>query len=318
MADIGDKSAHEPVEIVQVSWTTHSSLLRQLRRQVFVKEQGVSEEDEWDDLDQDAVHFLALTPAGTAVATARLLRKGKLTRMAVARDFRNLGLGARVLEQVLQSASQLGIQTLRLDAQLSAQGFYERQGFLPEGDVFLDAGIEHVAMYRHLASPEEDVRSGAVFRFGQPSEALRLMRSYTRGARSTLDILSYRLVPSVFCDEELLEGISNIARASPRSKIRILVRDTRPLHGAGHALVNLALRLPSRITLRKMTDDIPVSDVGFYCVDRAHLVYFASEANFSGFARYQARAESRQRLAEFEHWWNYASEDDPNLRSLAL
>ena len=126
--------------------TTDIATCRTLRRTVFIEEQGVSEADEVDDLDGQAIHILA-TQDGVPVGSARLLtygNTGKVGRVCVVQTARGTGLGAALMQAVVtQFRSMPGIEYVKLGAQLHALSFYERLGFTPYGDVFLDAGIEH-------------------------------------------------------------------------------------------------------------------------------------------------------------------------------
>jgi predicted GNAT family N-acyltransferase len=124
-----------------------------LREEVFCGEQGVSLAEERDGRDADALHLVAVDD-GTVVATCRLLVEGttvKLGRMAVARSRRGLGLARQLLTEADASTRALGAERIVLAAQLSAQALYERAGYAAYGDVFLDAGIEHVMMAKTLA-----------------------------------------------------------------------------------------------------------------------------------------------------------------------
>jgi predicted GNAT family N-acyltransferase len=123
-----------------------------LRHEVFCVEQGVSRADERDGRDADAVHLVAVED-GVVIATCRLLIEGttvKLGRMAVARSRRGLGLARALLTEADARARALEAERIVLAAQLGAQTLYERAGYEPYGEVFLDAGIEHVMMARAL------------------------------------------------------------------------------------------------------------------------------------------------------------------------
>jgi predicted GNAT family N-acyltransferase len=124
-----------------------------LRHEVFCVEQGVSLDDERDGRDADAVH-LVVVEDGVVIGTCRLMVEGttvKLGRMAVARSRRGLGLARALLGEADARARALGGERIVLGAQLGAQPLYERAGYEPYGEVFLDAGIEHVMMGRTLA-----------------------------------------------------------------------------------------------------------------------------------------------------------------------
>ena len=126
-----------------------------LRHEVFVVEQGVPADVERDVLDATADHVLARDGAGRAVATGRLVRvdagTGKIGRMAVARDVRGQGAGAAVLAELERVAAERGLESIVLHAQTSARGFYDRKGYVAEGPLFEEAGLEHVTMRKRLA-----------------------------------------------------------------------------------------------------------------------------------------------------------------------
>ncbi|NRB03580.1 MAG: GNAT family N-acetyltransferase [Rhodobacteraceae bacterium] len=117
-----------------------------IRRIVFIEEQGVSEADEVDGLDDQAVQFLA-TDNGQPVGTARMLIKGgdaKVGRVAVLKERRGIGLGAALIRATVSYAAQTpGVNRVVLGAQTHAIGFYEQLGFSAFGPVYDDAGIPH-------------------------------------------------------------------------------------------------------------------------------------------------------------------------------
>ena len=123
-----------------------------LRYEVFCVEQGVSLAEERDGRDGDAVQLVVVAD-GEVVGTCRLLTEGsevKLGRMAVAAGHRGRGLAAELLVEAEAQARALRAQRIALAAQLGARALYERAGYAPYGDVFLDAGIEHVMMGKAL------------------------------------------------------------------------------------------------------------------------------------------------------------------------
>ncbi len=129
-----------------IAQTRDIAACRALRRAVFIEEQGVSEADEVDDLDDVAVHLLA-TRDGQPVGTARLLVHGdtvKVGRVCVLAEARGLGLGAALMQAAAEVARGLpGVTQAKLGAQVHALGFYERLGYVAYGPEFLDAGIAH-------------------------------------------------------------------------------------------------------------------------------------------------------------------------------
>jgi predicted GNAT family N-acyltransferase len=124
-----------------------------LREEVFVGEQGVSLAEERDGRDEEALHIVVVDD-GVVVATCRLLVEGttvNLGRMAVARTRRGLGLARALITEAEARARALGAERMVLAAQLNAQALYDRAGYDAYGDVFLDAGIEHVMMSKALS-----------------------------------------------------------------------------------------------------------------------------------------------------------------------
>ena len=133
-------------EVRLTTWAAGRSRLAAVRRAVFIEEQCMPESLEWDDHDAVSVHALAADAAGHPVGTARLLPDGRIGRMAVIAAWRGRGVGRALLEAMVREARRRGHLGCRLDAQVTAIGFYERAGFVAHGPVFDDAGIPHRAM----------------------------------------------------------------------------------------------------------------------------------------------------------------------------
>jgi predicted GNAT family N-acyltransferase len=136
------------VQVKRVSSENELAKALAIRLRVFVREQGVPEEIEWDDDDRRAIHFLALV-SGKAVGTARLvMRRGgaKIGRMAVLKSYRRKGIGKKLLKRSIETANRRGAQKIYLHAQVPVIGFYETRGFRCVGPVFKEAGISHRKM----------------------------------------------------------------------------------------------------------------------------------------------------------------------------
>ena len=142
------------LEIIKTDWAHHASSLTEIRHEVFVEEQHVPIELELDEDDLSADHFLVLhkdiSGEQVPIATARLLKNGHIGRMAVLAPYRNLSVGRQLLDFVIKSAQDNGLESLFLYAQLSAVGFYEKAGFAQQGNIFMDAGIKHIKMHKNL------------------------------------------------------------------------------------------------------------------------------------------------------------------------
>ena len=131
-------------------WTRLADRSRPIRQQVFMREQGVPQELEWDEFDPDSRHALAIDPNGDAIGTGRLLPDGHIGRMAVLREWRSKGVGAALLRHLMELARSQGMHRLALNAQTHAAPFYARFGFASEGNEFIEAGIPHISMTRTL------------------------------------------------------------------------------------------------------------------------------------------------------------------------
>ena len=123
-----------------------------VRLAVFVAEQGIPRSEELDAYDDTAVHCVAYEDGAPAGAGRLVLMDGygKIGRMAVLKEHRGKGIGARVLATLEREGAARGVKRFQLSAQLTARGFYERAGYLPYGDVYDDVGIPHIDMEKLL------------------------------------------------------------------------------------------------------------------------------------------------------------------------
>lgn len=138
------------LRIVIGDWNDLRHDAQGLRVEVFVIEQGVPFELEWDEGDEVSIHAVAYDESGQAIATGRLLPDGHIGRMAVRKSARGQGIGSQVLTALLDEAAREGHTELVLHAQLHAWTFYERHGFVGEGEEFMEAGIAHRRMRLRL------------------------------------------------------------------------------------------------------------------------------------------------------------------------
>lgn len=131
------------------SWQELQADAQAIREAVFIQEQAIAPEDEWDAEDAVALHFVAYAQH-QPIATARLLSNHSIGRVAVLKPYRGLGLGKKVMETIIQQAQQEQRPFLVLSAQVYATGFYQQLGFQAEGEEYLDCGIPHILMRREL------------------------------------------------------------------------------------------------------------------------------------------------------------------------
>jgi len=132
------------------SWSEMKTMAAALRHEVFVDEQEVPVELELDELDDHALHAVVLNKLGQGVATGRLLQPqahvAQIGRMAVSKPLRGGNLGRMLVEAFIEAARQRGDHAVILHAQCSAEVFYRKLGFKAHGEVFQDAGIDHIEM----------------------------------------------------------------------------------------------------------------------------------------------------------------------------
>lgn len=147
--------AWEPMVRIELgTWQALGPAASKVRTEVFLEEQRIPVEMEWDEADATAVHALARNRLGLPVGTGRLLQQApgvsRIGRMAVNRVLRGSNVGRDVLRALMQAATQRGDHEVRLHAQRTAEGFYARLGFVPRGEPFEEAGIVHIEMVHAL------------------------------------------------------------------------------------------------------------------------------------------------------------------------
>lgn len=136
--------------IRMVAWEDEASILRHIRTMVFIHEQQVPADLEWDEFDAISLHMLALNSDGQAVGTARLLPDCRIGRMAVLNEWRGKGIGSAMMRRILEEINHRKMPQAMLNAQTSAIQFYEKFGFQVSGNEFMEAGIPHVKMVLQL------------------------------------------------------------------------------------------------------------------------------------------------------------------------
>lgn len=133
-----------------VGWHDGEPLLRAVREAVFIQEQHVPAELEWDGLDEDSRHALALSAKGDAIGCGRMLSDGHIGRIAVMPQWRKQLVGTAIMEALLSEARSRGFKQVDVDAQTQAVPFYRGFGFQEEDEEFEDAGIPHIRMRLRL------------------------------------------------------------------------------------------------------------------------------------------------------------------------
>jgi predicted GNAT family N-acyltransferase len=141
-------------------WAELGAHAKAVRTAVFVVEQNIAPEEEWDAWDAQCLHAVAYDPSGAPIGTGRLLPPafdadrtvGHIGRMAVLREARNVGVGGALLRALMQAAPGQGFKQIVLHAQSYVANFYARHGFVIEGEEFLEVGIPHRTMRATLTT----------------------------------------------------------------------------------------------------------------------------------------------------------------------
>lgn len=132
-------------EVIAGGWEQLEKDAKYIREQVFIQEQGIASEDEWDDFDATAVHFMVYDKE-QPIATARLLPQHSVGRVAVLMPYRKQGIGKILMQHIIDYARNQKLPYLKLSAQTYVTAFYEALGFKVQGEVYQDCGISHIDM----------------------------------------------------------------------------------------------------------------------------------------------------------------------------
>lgn len=137
--------------VKEVDYRHYQEMIQQIRTEVFVIEQSVPEDLEYDGRDEHCRHVLALD-GDTVVATGRidLSRDGKIGRVAVLTGRRRGCIGGQVMQALHRIARRAGLKQVRLNAQVSVLPFYFGLDYRLVGDSFMEANIAHQLMVRDL------------------------------------------------------------------------------------------------------------------------------------------------------------------------
>lgn len=284
-----------PFQVEPIEYATGVEELRAVRETVFVAEQRVPLEEEWDALDPQCHHVIARDASGTPIGTGRLTPEGRIGRMAVLRAWRGAGVGDALLHALLRQARALGCSTVSLNAQVSALSFYGRHGFVASGERFMEAGIEHQSMRRALGRP---------LAIGERSAAVAIATEIVSTARRTLYIYSRELDPGLFDAPRMLEALRRFGTRGSGNEVRVLLQDIEAPQRAHAPLLALAQRLPSVFVFRQVADPVDRGYASAYLVNDNGGYYFRSLGHrFDGEAETDAGGRARQLAEQFAPVW---------------
>ncbi len=145
------KPQRDRFKILQTTWRESENQLRAIRTPVFIEEQQVAPDFEWDEIDASAIHLLAMAD-NQAIACLRIIDFKKIGRMAVLKEWRGLRLGTALLLEAVHICKSHGSSSIYLSAQTHAIGFYEKCGFTVTSAVYQDVDIPHVDMQLDISN----------------------------------------------------------------------------------------------------------------------------------------------------------------------
>lgn len=318
---IRDDAFH--VEIA--SYEQDYDALRAVREPVFILEQQVPEEIERDQLDPQCRHVIARDGAGHPIGTGRLTPQRTIGRLAVLPDWRGKGVGAALLQTLVDLARSLGYPQIELHAQVDAIGFYENYAFQTVGEEYLEAGIRHRTMRRTLdpfpeitratlaAKPQS--REVAVESLG---EARAVVLDILRQARKSLWIYTRDFDSVLLGTPDALEAIKRFAITSRGGQVRILLQDPSLALREKHPLIGLMQRLSSSITARVPHEETDLQyPAAFLLADRGGYYFRPIGSRFEGSANLHAPGRQHQLRDYFEQVWE-RSLPSPELRPLHI
>ena len=137
------------IEINEVSYFESKKFIHRVRNKVFIVEQKVPVELEFDEKDPVSSHVVAFIKQAS-IATGRIASDGKIGRMAVLKEFRRKGVGTKILEKLIQIGAENRIKKFYISSQCHAIPFYEKKGFFAEGPIYKEAGIDHRLMKKSI------------------------------------------------------------------------------------------------------------------------------------------------------------------------
>lgn len=306
------------------TWAVDMAELREIRTEVFVVEQEVPADEEWDDLDAGSQHVIARDAHGEPIGTGRLTPVGTIGRMAIVRGWRGKGVGEAILRVLLERARDRHFTSIEIHAQTHAIPFYERSGFVAYGEAFDECGIAHRHMRIALAPTQTRDNPASVS--PTPNALSSTDREQARAAilevlattRRQLAIFTRDLDPDLLGHDDILEAIKRIAVAGPHARIRILVLEPARARMQASVLVALAQRLTSVFEFRTPVEEIDFQYPGSFVInDRGAWFERALAIRFDGEGSTYAPGRTAQLQTLFDSIWE-RSEPSAELRRLEI
>ena len=315
----------EDFRVEPADWITDLDALRAVRDQVFVVEQGVPIEDEWDAFDARSRHVVARDTEDRPIGTGRLTPDRIIGRMAVLSEWRGRGVGEALLKALLDQARALGYPSVELHAQVQAISFYTKYGFEAYGDEFVECAIRHRKMRLNLQTPEK--RAPAVLPprpeprtlvAEDRDQAVAAIAELLADTAHEIAIYTRDLDPALFDIPPILDAIKRIALSGRRARVRVLVQEPRKPVADGHRLIALAQRLPSLIEFRTPQDEHDRQYASAFLInDRRGYLFRILASRSEGEGSTYAPGRHAQLREYFDQVWE-RSVPSEELRQLAI
>ena len=311
--------------IEPASWEADLADLRAVREQVFLIEQAIPPEEEWDALDAKSHHVLARDRDGHPIGTGRLTPEHMIGRMAVLAPWRGKGVGAAIVRVLLEQARALHYPAIELHAQSHALAFYASLGFEAYGDQFDECGIAH-RMMRMQLTPLAGAEPVALAPAPVPrtlvaddrEQALTAIAELLGDASHEVAIYTRDLDAALLDVPATLDALKRIALSGRRAQIRVLVHDARKPLADGHRLIALAQRLPSTIAIRTPVDERDLQYPSAFLInDRRGYLFRVLGSRVEGEGSTYAPGKHAQLLDFFNQVWE-RSVPSEELRQLAF
>lgn len=314
----------EDFSVEPATWSADQAELQAVRHAVFVIEQAVPEEEEWDELDASSHHVIARDGARQPIGTGRLTPEGKIGRMAVLREWRGRGVGEALLRVLLEAASQRHLRQVEIHAQTHALEFYRKSGFVAYGEEFDECGIPHRHMRIEIQPPSPRPQAAVAEQNAHALEShdrdslINAMIEIISSARRELCVMVRELDNELFDRQAMLEAIKQLAISGPHVQIRFLVRESLRSQSDANRLVALGQRLSSVFAFRSPIEEIDRKYPGSFVVnDRGGWFEQPLASRFEGEGSTHAPGRAAQLQEAFNAVWE-RSETCAEMRRLDI
>lgn len=308
------------------NWAADERDLRAVRTAVFIIEQAIPPEEEWDELDAPSVHAIARDGGGRAIGVARLTPDRKIGRLAVLKEWRGRRVGDALLRTLIEQARARHWPSVSLNAQSYAIPFYAKAGFVADGEEFMEAGIPHRLMTLELGANPPAPRAGDALGARPGSrrietstreECAAVVDELAAAARHKLWIYTRDLDRLLYDREPFLEAVRRIALSGRGAEVRILIQDASDAVRDSHRLLHLAARLPTYILVRTPIDEDRQYPSAFLLNDLGGFLLRPIGSRYEGEGHSASPGLQAGLLNYFNQVWERA-EPDPELRRVSV